>query len=148
MGMKPTGGRVAVIGGGLVGCETALWLAQQGKEVVVVDMLEELMSGKVPVPKVTKEMLLDMLNLNRVQIMTGMRLSGFTSGKILLTTPSGGEEKLEYDSVVFSLGFEPDRKLYYSLLGKIPELYLIGDAREARNIMGAVWDAYEVARSI
>ncbi|MBW2203900.1 MAG: hypothetical protein JRF52_07295 [Deltaproteobacteria bacterium] len=32
--------------------------------------------------------------------------------------------------------------------GKTPNLYLIGDAREARNIMGAVWDAYEVARAI
>jgi 2-enoate reductase len=55
---------------------------------------------------------------------------------------------MEYNTMVFSLGFRPDRRLYESLLGKVPELYLIGDAREARNIMGAVWDAYEVARGI
>jgi 2-enoate reductase len=33
-------------------------------------------------------------------------------------------------------------------LGERPNLYLIGDAREPRNIMGAIWDAFEVARAI
>jgi hypothetical protein len=33
-------------------------------------------------------------------------------------------------------------------VGKIPYLFLIGDAREVRNVMGSVWDAYEVARLI
>jgi 2-enoate reductase len=148
LGTKPTGKKVVVVGGGLVGCETALWLAQQGKDVTVVDMLGELMSGRVRVPKVTKEMLLDMLKFNRVKIMTGMKFSGFTNAAVRLTTLSGGEETMEYNTMVFSLGFRPDRRLYESLLGKVPELYLIGDAREARNIMGAVWDAYEVARGI
>jgi hypothetical protein len=33
-------------------------------------------------------------------------------------------------------------------VGKIPYPFLIGDAREVRNVMGSVWDAYEVARLI
>ncbi len=42
----------------------------------------------------------------------------------------------------------PDRLLYHSLLGKVSDVYVIGDAREARSVMGAIWDAYEVARSL
>jgi hypothetical protein len=34
------------------------------------------------------------------------------------------------------------------LKGNLTNLYLIGDAREAKNIMNAIWDAYEVARAI
>ena len=34
------------------------------------------------------------------------------------------------------------------LKGNLANLYLIGDAREAKNIMNAIWDAYEVARVI
>ena len=43
---------------------------------------------------------------------------------------------------------EPDRELYRSLLGMLPSVYLVGDAQEVRNVMGAVWDGYEVARAI
>ena len=147
-GAKKTGRRIAVIGGGLVGCETALWLALEGKKVTVVDMLGELMSGGVRVPKVTKEMLTDMLRYHGVEIMTNRKLSGFSEGAVHLKEHSSREERLACDTAVLSLGFRPDRRLYESLIGSVPGLYLVGDAREARNIMGAIWDAYEVGRSI
>jgi hypothetical protein len=38
--------------------------------------------------------------------------------------------------------------LYWELQGKIPNMYLLGDSRQAKNIMNAIWDAYEVARAI
>ncbi|NMR96288.1 FAD-dependent oxidoreductase, partial [Vibrio parahaemolyticus] len=43
------GNKVAVIGGGLVGCETALSLAMAGKDVTVIEMLPELMASGLPV---------------------------------------------------------------------------------------------------
>jgi 2-enoate reductase len=63
-------------------------------------------------------------------------------------TPSGSKEAYRTDSIVLAMGLVPDQRLYRSIVGKRPWLFLIGDAREARNIMGAVWDAYEVARNV
>jgi 2-enoate reductase len=55
---------------------------------------------------------------------------------------------LNADTLVLSVGLISDRQLYETLAGKIPNLYLIGDVRETRNIMGAIWDAYEVVRTL
>ncbi len=52
------------------------------------------------------------------------------------------------ETIGISIGLEPDRELYHSLQGKLPSVYLVGDAQGVRNVMGAVWDGYEVARAI
>jgi 2-enoate reductase len=148
LGTKKCGERAIIIGGGLVGCETAAWLAQQKKKVTVVEMLEDLMLGRPPVAHMNRMMLLDMLRFHGVEILTNSRVSEVKDGAVLLT--GGSQEKKERiaDTVIIAAGLEPDRDLYHALLGTRPKPYLIGDAREARNIMGAVWDAYEVARAL
>jgi 2-enoate reductase len=147
-GARKTGERVMVVGGGLVGCETALWLAQQNKKVTLVEMLPVLMGGKHEVPKVTKEMTLDLLRYHRVDVHTGTTLTEVCEDSATVVTSSGKKKAYQTDSIVLAMGLVPDQRLYRSIVGKRSGLFLIGDAREARNIMGAVWDAYEVARSI
>jgi hypothetical protein len=45
------------------------------------------------------------------------------------------------------VGLEPEQGIYRQLKGNLANLYLVGDAREAKNIIETrVWDAYEVAR--
>lgn len=148
LGAKQPGDRVIVVGGGLIGCETAVWLAQQGKSVTLVEMLDDLMAGGLPVPHVNRKMVLDMLAFNKVTIMTGTRLLEVTDEGGHFRKTSSEEIVLQGDTLVLSLGLTPDQQLYRSLQGNTPNLYLIGDAKEARNIMGAVWDAYEVIRGI
>lgn len=46
------------------------------------------------------------------------------------------------------IGLNPDKELYESLLGRIPNLYVIGDVNKVRNIMDDIRDAYEAARAI
>jgi len=41
LGREKAGDSAVVIGGGLIGCETALWLAKQGRKVTIVEMLPE-----------------------------------------------------------------------------------------------------------
>lgn len=52
------------------------------------------------------------------------------------------------DTVFIAVGLIPDNELYQSLKDSIPNLHLVGDAAEARDIMHAIWDSYEVARNI
>jgi 2-enoate reductase len=147
-GTKRSGERVVIVGGGLVGCETAVWLAQQGKRVTLIEMLWDLMVGKPPVYHMNRIMLLDMLRFNKVEILTNTRLTEVTDDGILCMGSSQKKEERKTDTVILAVGLEPDKRLYQALQEVRPKPYLIGDAREARNIMGAVWDAYEVARAI
>lgn len=147
-GKKKAQGKVLVLGGGLIGCETALWLAQQGKKVTIVEILGDLMKGGIPVQHMNRLMLLDLLKFHRVEIFTNTSLLEATEkGARLL---DGGSQKRDFpaDTIVLAVGLKPDRELYRTLEGQTPNLYAIGDSREGQNIMNSIWDAYEVARMI
>jgi 2-enoate reductase len=149
LGKKKGGKKVLIVGGGLNGCETALWLAQQGKKVTIVEQLSELMTArKVPVPHANRIMLLDLLQFHKVEVLTGYYLAGITKEGADLIGQDFKSKKVEADTVGISIGLEPCQALYDAVAGKVPNLYLIGDAREVRNVMGSMWDAYEVARAI
>ena len=149
LGKKKAGDKVAVIGGGLVGCETALWLAQQGKNVTILELLLELMTGGMTVPMMNRMMIEDLLTLNNVSVITGARVQGIADGGIRVTFSDGNPEKtINADSVVIATGLKSDDKLYQELTSRFSQLYAVGDCREARNIMGAIWDGYEVGRTI
>ena len=142
------GERVVIVGGGLVGCETAVWLAQQGKKVTIIEIFNDLMIGKIPTPHMIRLMMFDLLRYYHVEWIVGSWLTAITSQGILFKNKTTKEGTLESDTVVVAIGQEPEQTLFKDLVGRRSKLYLIGDAREPRNIMGAVWDAYEVGRAI
>jgi len=146
-GKSQVGQRVAVIGGGQVGCEMSLWLSQQGKKVTVVEKLDDLLIGR-PIPWMNRVMLLDLLKFHKVDTMTGFSLFEVTEKGAVLNNKDSRRETLPADTVITAVGLEPEQGIYHLLRGNLTNLYLIGDAREAKNIMNAVWDAYEVARTI
>jgi 2-enoate reductase len=148
LGKKKSGQTAVVIGGGLTGCETALWLAKQGKNVTIVEMLPGLMSGGLPIPHMNKLMVLDLLAFHHVKIMTCTRVEEIGEGCVIVTGENSLKQSLPADTVVLSIGLVPDNELFKQLDGRFARAYQIGDCREPRNIMGAIWDAYEVARSI
>jgi len=147
-GKKKAEGKVLVLGGGLIGCETALWLAQQGKKVTIVEILSDLMIGGIPVQHMNRLMLLDLLKFHRVEISTNTSLLEITQNGVDLL--DGGSERRNFpaDTIVLAVGLKPDRELYKTLEGQTSNLYAIGDSRKAQNIMNSIWDAYEVARMI
>ena len=148
LGRKQLGEEVIVVGGGLIGCETAIWLAEQKRKVTIIEMLDDLMIGSIPIPYANRQMVLDMIKVSNVRVMTGTRLMEVTDEGGHLIKRDSKKTALHADTIVLSIGLTPDRQLYETLVGKTSNLYLIGDARETRNIMGAIWDAYEVARTI
>lgn len=145
---KPVGQKVVVIGGGLVGCETAIDLAADGKDVTIVEMLPELMSAGLPVPHMNKTMVLDMLKFYKVKVLTNTSLLEVKDNAVEVIDNNFKRSTIPADTVVISIGLKADRKLYNEIAGKMPNVHIIGDANGARNIMYAIWDAYEVARNI
>ena len=55
---------------------------------------------------------------------------------------------MKAESAILAVGYDSERRLYDEVRNKVPEAYLFGDARRVQNIMYAIWDAYEVARSL
>jgi len=148
LGRKKTGSTIVMIGGGLIGCETALWLAEQGKRVIIVEALPELMASGIPVPRMNQTMLLDLLALNRVSMITQASVEGITDEGAVIVDKALSRRVIKADTIVLALGFRADRELYGALRDKVENLYAVGDCREPRNIMGAVWDAYEISRMV
>lgn len=144
---KDCGASTVVIGGGLVGCETALWLAQQGKEVTIVEALDKLMAVNGPLCHANKDMLERLVPYNGIHTLTGAKVTGFTGG-VLTAETADGEKKISCDSVILAVGYREENSLYHELEFDVPELYLLGDAKKVSNIMYAIWDAFEVANHI
>jgi 2-enoate reductase len=145
---RDTGARVVVVGGGQVGCETALWLAQKGKMVTVIERLNDVLVADRSLPHMNRIMLLDLMKYHKVEVITGAALLEATEQEAVIERKDFRRDALPADTVVLAAGLSPVQGVYRALQGRHPDLYLIGDARAAKNIMNAVWDAYEVARAI
>lgn len=146
-GEKDCGDTTVVIGGGLVGCETALWLAEQGKRVTIVEALDRLMAVNGPLCHANKDMLERLIPYRGVKTVTSASVTGYRNG--ILSLVCGDEEReIACDSVILAVGYQEEDSLYRQLEFDVPELYLLGDARKVSNIMYAIWDAFEVANHI
>lgn len=146
-GVKEAKDRVIVVGGGLVGCELALWLAKQGKKVTLIEMLNDLMVSGAPVAHANRIMLIDLLKFYKVEILTNTKLVEIKDNEVIVET-MGERKSISVDTIALAVGYKSNKKLYEIISRDYPDVYLIGDSREPQNIMYAIWDAYEIARDI
>lgn len=147
MDKAEAGDKTVVIGGGLVGCETALWLAQNGKKVTIVEALDKLLAKNGPLCHANSEMLERLIPFNGIEVITSAKATDYANGILSVETPDG-TKTVECDSVILSVGYKENADLYRELEFEIPELYLLGDAKNVSNIMYGIWDAFEVANHI
>ncbi len=144
---KDCGASTVIVGGGLVGCETALWLAEQGKKVTVVEALDRILAVNGPLCHANKDMLERLVPYRGVETVTGARVKSYENG-ILTAETAEGEKKIPCDSVILAVGYREEDSLYRQLEFDVPEIYLLGDAKKVSNIMYGIWDAFEVANHI
>lgn len=144
---KDCGETTVIIGGGLVGCETALWLAQHGKKVMIVEALDKIMAVNGPLCHANKDMLEALLPFYHVETITSAKVTGYQNG-ILTLEKEGMLQEVSCDSVILSVGYKEENSLYHEVEFDVPEIFLLGDAKKVSNIMYAIWDAFEVANHI
>ena len=144
---KDCGESTVIVGGGLVGCETALWLARHGRKVTIVEALDKILAVNGPLCHANKDMLERLVPFNGVEVVTGAKVKSYQNG-VLTAETDEGEKKISCDSVILAVGYREEDSLYRQLEFDVPEIYLLGDARKVSNIMYAIWDAFEVANHI
>jgi 2-enoate reductase len=144
LGRKKAGERVVVAGGGLVGCETAVYLAQKGKRVTVVEALEEIMPD---VFEANKQYLYKMLAEDGVSVLTNTNLVRISEhGAVVENKYHRFEAELKADTIILALGLKPETDVLKALQGKVKELYSIGDCERPAKIIDAIWGAFDIAR--
>jgi len=139
------GRRVTVLGGGLVGCETALLLAENKKVVTIVEMLPALATKVGPSIRAA---LLAALSEKGITMLTKARVEEITSTGIVVTNGDGKRQTIDADNIVLATGAVPNKQLAEILKGKVKELFLIGDAVEPRRIKEAMSEGYHTGRKI
>jgi 2-enoate reductase len=144
LGRKKAGERVVVAGGGLVGCETAVYLAQKGKRVTVVEALEEIMPD---VFEANKQYLYKMLAEDGVSVLTNTNLVRISEhGAVVENKYHRFEAELKADTIILALGLKPETDVLKALQGTVKELYSIGDCERPAKIIDAIWGAFDIAR--
>jgi len=145
LGVKQAGKEVIVVGGGIEGCETALWLAQKGKKVTIVEMLSEYLTD---LHRANKRMLIDLLKDNNVKIITNTKIQGISDSEIAAINSKSESLKIKCDSVVLAVGLKPVNDLYNKIVKEKILVYKIGDCNKPRKIINAVWEAFNLSMSL
>ncbi len=139
---KPVGENVAVVGGGLTGCEIAYELALQGKKVTVVEMKDDLIAQK-GVCLANSSYLREWFAWKKVPVYLETVLKEVKKDSIICTDRNGKEIEISCDSVISSAGYIPA-----PLTEKSKNVELVGDCQQVSNLKAVIWRAYEVAMKL
>lgn len=142
-GTKQVGETVAIIGGGLTGCEIAYEIALQGKKPLIVEMKDDIVSQK-GVCLANSSYLREWFELNKVPVYLETKLTEVKDGAIVCADKNGKSFEIPCDSVISCMGYRPNP------LVKEPgkNVFLVGDCLAIGNLRSVIWRAYDVAMKI
>ena len=139
---KEVGNTVAVIGGGLTGCEIAYELALTGKKPVIVEMKDDLVAQK-GVCLANSSYLREWFELNEIPVYLETILCEVRDGSVICKDKNGKQIEIACDSVISSAGYIPA-----PLAAEGKHVHLVGDCKGVGNLRTVIWRAYEVAMSM
>lgn len=142
-GMKQCGQKVLVIGGGLVGCETADYLGEHGFDVSLVEAREDIAMDIVGEHKIY---LLENFKENRVNVHVDCKVLEIKENGVIVEQGGQKHELSGFDSIVLALGSKAYQPFNAEKLAK--EVYVLGDAIKARRAIDATREAREIIEKI
>lgn len=138
------GQNIAIIGAGLVGCETGIVQANKGRKVTIIEMMDKILPEPVFIQNLM--MLTQLLDHPNIKTRTSSKLMEIKDNSIIVSK-DGKEEEIPCDSVVLAMGFAPNNRLYDELKDKI-DIVNIGDSIRARKVINATREAYDAVLDI
>jgi len=135
---KETGKEVIILGGGMVGMETAEFLSQKGCRVTVVEMLDRSASD---MEGTTRALLLKRISRQEIAVCLSTRVEKTNPGRVLVKN-TAGEKWLEAETIILALGSEANQKMLKELKGKVGQLIAVGDCLEPRKAKEAIHEGF------
>ena len=155
MGKAKVGNKVFIIGGDLVGCETAEFLADRGKQVTIARRSQFIANKMNPDMRM---LLVDRLRNKGVRMLTGVQYQQATDTGIRVHMRGGITSMAEIaadamknfpaDTFVLAAGSVPNNELQAALKGKGVKVKCIGDCVEARTMLEAIKEGWQAALEI
>lgn len=142
LGEKQVGDNVAIIGGGLTGCEIAYDLYLQGKKPVIVEMKDDLIAV-TGICLANTSFLRDFFKANKVPVHLETSLKEVCKDGVQVADKTGKTFKIPADSVILSVGYAPA-----PLAPKGKHIHVIGDAAKVGNLRTVIWQAWDVAMKL
>ena len=135
-----------VIGGGLVGSETAEFLAEKGCEVTIVELRDGI---ALDMEYKTRQMLMPKLAALGVVCLTETEVLEIgCNGNVKVKTPYLEKELSGFDTVVVALGYRPDAALCADLAAAGIDFVRVGDCKKGGKIINGVWEAFQITYRI
>lgn len=144
LGLKKPGKKVVVIGGGLVGCETAAYMKESADEVTIIEVLGDILATADHCLN-NDQALRTMIKERNIEVVANARVTKITPNSISYAK-DGKEYVVECDTVIVAAGFRSNNQLEKALEDKIENLTVIGDAEAPRKIINAVHEGYHTIR--
>ena len=144
--MDKTEQKVVIIGGGTIGCELGIDLAEMGRDVTIVEMMDTLNSLANTLYQVALKEHMD--GCESLQAMTNTRCTEITSEGVKAVCDNGKEIFLPADRVILAAGMKSNSELAYSFYGLVPETYIIGDCNRVGKVKEATQDGFLFATNI
>jgi len=146
--VEPENQNVVIIGGNMLGCEVAEFMADKGNFVSVIKMRPGAAMAEDCEPT-NRRGLLDSLQECRVSLLSGFKVEGLTGDGVKVIERDSGEERtLEAETIVLALGAKPERSLIEDMKKEEVKFYPIGDCRQPNNIRQAIYEGALIGRQI
>ncbi|MDR3321722.1 MAG: FAD-dependent oxidoreductase [Synergistaceae bacterium] len=136
---KLDGERVAVIGGGLIGCEEAYHLSTAGKDVTILEMLDDLALGA---PFQYRLCMLDYIEKSGVKSELNVNVTRITDRGVGFIAADGASRFIEADHVIVASGLRPLREEAETFRAVAPTCSIVGDCSSSRRIIDAVREGH------
>ncbi|MDR3270115.1 MAG: NAD(P)/FAD-dependent oxidoreductase [Peptococcaceae bacterium] len=136
------GRNVLIVGGGMVGCETADYLAEHGSRVTVVEMLEDIARDE---PMQVRPFLMQRLQAYGVRVLSETKVVRFLPDGALIQQQERESELSGFDTIVLATGARSLNTLQAEIAGWVKEVYVIGDALQARQALQAIEEGAKTA---
>ncbi|MBA7542895.1 NADH oxidase [subsurface metagenome] len=150
LGKVSVGENVVIVGGGLVGVDTALHLAEQGKKVTIVEALPAVASDMEPVSMISLIRPDGLFAKRGINIMVNRPLVEVRDGEIVTTDDSGARVPIKADTVILAVGrkevIPEDVVSEAKRIGK--RIFVVGDAKTVRKGYHAVHEGFAAALDI
>ena len=139
------GNKIILAGGGLSGCDCALELAMEGKNVTIIEMLDEVATNAMVINRIA---LLKKLADYNVQLMTGCKILKLDKHGVSIECKDGRTLELKADTVIASFGTRSLKDIAGKICEKHPTAKVIGDCVSIGQVGEAVRSAYYAAWAI
>lgn len=146
-GKKEAGKKVLVVGGGMVGCEAAEYLAERGHQVGIIEM-KDVIAGDVTAE--SRKYIFQNFEENHVQLCPGAKVGHFYTDGVDYALADDTEGSLRgFDNVVLAMGSRANGVLKETAEKVAGQVLVIGEAAKAPgNAVVAVNDAFEAALQV